>query len=130
MAKTYVQIIPVSVKIDDGALKKKLADQIKKEFETAIEASGVLTKTPPKNPKEKGFSLDIALTVKVAGEVQGDMNIAFAYLPKKAIFGRAQQGASGTSMRELDGVVDGILGAVVPKVIKQLKAQIPKLADV
>jgi hypothetical protein len=131
MAKIYVQIIPVSVKIDDTALKPKLADRIKKAFETAIEASGTLTKTPPKDAKEKGFALDINFTVKMSGpEVNGELNVAFSYRPKKAIFGHAKQGASGSSMKMLDDVLDAILAKVVPQVIAKLKAQIPKLADV
>ncbi len=129
--KVYVEIIPIAVKADDSALKSKLAAQIKDAFEKAIEASGALTKKAPADKKEKGFSLDIDFTLKTKGtEIEGELNIAFSIRPKKAIFGHAKQGAGGSSMRELDGVMDAILEKLVPKVIAQLKAQIPKLADV
>ena len=129
MAKTYVEIISVSVTADDSKTKDAIAKQIKSIFADKIEKSGYLTCKPPADKNAKGFSLDTNFVLAASGaEFNGEMEIAMSFRPKKALLGHAANGGSASNARLIEAMVEAVSEAIMAKVLPQLKAQIPKLA--
>ena len=112
MAKTYVEIIPISVKAPGGISKEDIGSQIKSIFLDQIAASKDLTCKRPTDKNAKSFSLDIDFVLAPSGtEFKGQMNLAMSYWPKKTIFGRAANGGSASNAREIPSLVEVNFGS-------------------